>query len=371
MIGPMTPGTGWLPRADERYSTPISMDEFHRLNRKYVDEKIQTAKPSTHWQVMLNELLDDRAKGRVPRVCGMEPSPAPTSQAWAAVCFAVEQSDKVRRCEDYRRSSHNSTIYADDCPHYDDVERYVNTMRHLQHLGHGLPMIWGHDLTGAYRQIPLQPGDSSYTLLILPDGPSLWRHRAAPFGATASVWAFCRFSDSLLSVARRLLVTLAGHFVDDFTGVELPAAALSSCRCFKEFFQKLGLAMKPEKEQPPAWEQKLLGVIIHAEEDYLTVKTCPKRRDKLLQMLDNILTEERLSSDEAQRVAGKLGFFATSLYGGIGHAAIQPFFARAHNLGPQTNEKLTFALRAAIHILKQLLSPGPFHGKLPRLHLRQ
>ena len=57
---------------------------------------------------------------------------------------------------------------------------------------------------GAYRQIPARPGDTAYTMLVLPSGPSLWRHKATPFGAVASVWAFCRFGDSLTALSRRL-----------------------------------------------------------------------------------------------------------------------------------------------------------------------
>ena len=372
MTGTMTPGTGWLQRTDERYAHPISQEEFQRLNRSHVDERIRNSKPSRHWKVMLDELMDDREKGRVEGPLqaptdwafaleapnGMHLSPPPTDRAWAALCFAVEQGDKVRRCEDYRRSSHNSTVQADDCPHYDDVTRYVTVMKHIQALGCGLPQIWGHDLTGAYRQIPLEPSDSAYTVLILPRGPSLWRHRAAPFGATASVWAFCRFSDSMVSLARRYLIALAGHFVDDFTGVELAATAESSCLSFKAFFQRLGLSMKPEKEQPPAETQKVLGVVIQAHEGELIVGTCPKRREKLLTLLEEILESNRLSAEDAQKVAGKMGFLATTLFGGIGMAAIQPFYARAHHLGEQKNDKLTFALRAAIHTMRQLLQCG-------------
>eukprot|EP00435_Cladocopium_sp_Y103_P052359 s456_g16.t1 len=242
-------------------------------------------------------------------------------------------------------------VFADDCPDYHDVGSHLTVMRHLQDLGHGLPELWGHDLAGAYPQIALRPGDSSYTMLIVPEGPTLWRHRAAPFGATASVWAFCRFG-GLLSLARRYLLILAGDFVDDYTGVELSATSTSSCICFKEFFQKLGLAMKPEKEQMPAAKQKLLGVIVHAQDDKLSVETCPKRRDRILKELETIWEAN------AQRIAGKLGFMATTLFGGIGTAAIQPFFARAHNLGEQKNSNLTFAIRAAIKTLRQLLANG-------------
>ena len=220
MTGQLEPGTGWIPRVDGRYASPISMEDFHNLNRNYVTDKLRTAKPSEHWKVMLEELISERDKGRVegplqapsdwgvtlPVTEGGKPDPSPTSKAWAALCFAVVQSDKVRRCEDYRRSCHNSTVTADDCPHYSDIAAYVATIQRLQAMNIGRTLIWGQNLAGAYRQLPVRPGDDAYTILILPQGPTLWRHRATPFGAVASVWAFCRFGDCLTSLASRLLV---------------------------------------------------------------------------------------------------------------------------------------------------------------------
>ena len=369
MTGHLQPGEGWLPRVDGRYSSPTSREEFCALNKAYVTDKLRKAVPSEHWETMLQELQDEVFKGRaegllqappdwgvtLPETEAGEPSRPPTTRAWAAMCFAVVQSDKVRRCEDYRRSFHNSTIQASDTPHYGDVEGYVATIQHLQSGGFTDVQIWGQDLAGAYRQIPVKPSEDPYTILIVPKGPTLWRHRATPFGAVASVWAFCRFGDCLTSLARRLLMVLTGHFVDDWTGIEPTATADSSCWAFKQFFEHLGLSMKPEKEQAPSSCQKVLGVVIRVAQDRVTVEICPQRKRKILQTLAEILANNRLTADESQRLAGKLGFMATSLFGGIGKAAIQPFYARAHGLGDQQNDKVTFAIRAAIHTLQQLL----------------
>ena len=118
------------------------------------------------------------------------------------------------------------------------------------------------------------------------------------------------------------------------------------------------MATKPEKEQPeqlPSPKQKVLGVIVNAQAEALTIEICPKRREKMMCELNRIWETNYLSPDEAQQVAGKLGFMATTLCGGLGMAAIQPFYSRAHGLGEHTNIKLTFGLRAAINTLRQLL----------------
>lgn len=65
-----------------------------------------------------------------------------------------------------------------------------------------------------------------------------------------------------------------------------------------------------------------------------------------------------LTPDEAQRLAGKLAFLSTTFFGGLGRAALQPFYARAHGLGEKNNNKLTFALQAAIHLIRQIIRTG-------------
>ena len=61
MTGRLNPGTGWLPRTYGRYRNPISMQSFHDLNKAYVQEKLVSANPSEHWQVLLEELMSERA----------------------------------------------------------------------------------------------------------------------------------------------------------------------------------------------------------------------------------------------------------------------------------------------------------------------
>ena len=108
MVGRLTPGCGWTFRTDGRYSSPISMEEFHNLNKQYVHDKLRTARPSQHWQAMLDELIEEKKKGRVDGPLqapkdwerelnsaeGMELSPAPTQHAWAG---AKRQGTSMRR----------------------------------------------------------------------------------------------------------------------------------------------------------------------------------------------------------------------------------------------------------------------------------
>ena len=207
MTGPIAPGTGWLPRTDGRYSKPMPWQAFVEANDKYVRDKLRSTAPSPHWKQMLEELLEVREKGRVegplqapsgwnvifPEVQGMQPAQCPTDEAYAAVCFAVVQPGKIRRCEDFRRSMHNATIEASDSPSYTDVEQYIGLVQMLHAMGHDTPVLWLQDLEGAYRQVPVVPGNDSFALLVTPEGPTVWH---PPLGRSAvSQIAWCPWLD--------------------------------------------------------------------------------------------------------------------------------------------------------------------------------
>lgn len=83
------------------------------------------------------------------------------------------------------------------------------------------PVLWGHDLLAAYRQLPLREPGHSVSVLITPSGPMAWRHRSLSFGATGSVWGFNRVADCLVAISRKYLLSFTFHYVDDFGAAEL------------------------------------------------------------------------------------------------------------------------------------------------------
>ena len=99
---------------------------------------------------------------------------------YVAFCFSVKQEDKIRRCEDYRRSFHNSTIEAYDSVPHDDIQKYVELARAYSQQS-SLCKFWAQDLASAYRQFPVKHPEDCYTVLNTPSGPLLFRHRALPF----------------------------------------------------------------------------------------------------------------------------------------------------------------------------------------------
>ena len=369
LTGPQNPGPGWVARQDERYSHPITFQAFRSLNHQYIQQKMARRPIDPHWTTLLEELLKEKAAGRLSgphrtppgwksETVGLEGHPTtdlPTSDVLAAVCFSVVQSDKIRRCEDFRRSFHNSTLSAGDVPTHHTIDSYVHLCRHYGHHDQASE-LWTHDLASAYRQFPVKDRSVAYTILFTPSGPTLWCHGALCFGASASVWAFNRCADMIQFTARKLLLLPVHHFVDDFAAAEPPQLAMTGFNCFRDLFDIIGMQMKPTKACAPKPCQKLLGVNMIIEKEQLTLQVCSDRLSRLLQQIQTILHSNALSPMEAQRLAGKLVFLQTTTFGNVGRALTYPLYARAQGHGQDPDhDRLNTPLRETLHTLQYVL----------------
>ena len=133
------------------------------------------------------------------------------------------------------------------------------------------------------------------------------------------------------------------------------ATAHSSCETFKELFDHLGLHMKPSKEQRPAHQQKMLGVQVSIGHDHVQLSACETRKSKAIGMIQSALSHNSMSAAEAQRCAGKLAFLATTFFGCVGRAALQPLYSRGHGIGKASHDQLTSGLRHSLHLLHHML----------------
>lgn len=288
---------------------------------------------------------------------GGELPPLPEGPCFAACSFAVVQCDKVRRCEDFRRSAHNMTVRAADSPLHHDIEVYLQAIRFAFGMG-CTPLVWGHDLQAAYRQLPVSQPGHCVSLLMTPSGPSIWRHRALPFGAIGSVWGFNRVADGVVALSRKILLNMVHHYVDDFGAIEDRMTASSSFTSFEQGMATLGFRMKQKKAQPPEARQKLLGVYLDIQDDVVMVVPCPERVKKMVATLQRALDTDHLDPDTARRVTGKLNFIASTLFNNLGKALLRPLYGRAHETHTKESNlhHLNSGLRTAIHTLMSLLA---------------
>eukprot|EP00435_Cladocopium_sp_Y103_P022676 s2362_g5.t1 len=298
VLGELNAGAGWLPPADQKYSFPVAETAFKKNKRHYAIAKLQSKRVGLEWATMQAEPQSELQKGRMSGPY-LAPQWWPTEalsiddrplmqlddrDICRSFCFSVKQADKVRRCEDFRRSGHNSTVIAHDA-------------------------------------------------------------------AASSVWNFNRAADAITFLYRRLLATSVGHYVDDFIGIENHEIVHGGFESFAQLSRILGLRIKESKALAPDANQKVLGIDVTINEDGVVLAPHPKRCQKVLQTIAEVLSSNSLFGDEAQRLEGNLIFLTSTLFGQLGR-----LYARAHGHQRQDkSDQLSWPLRSALRTLQGLL----------------
>ena len=93
-------------------------------------------------------------------------------------------------------------------------------------------------------------------------------------------------------------------------------------------------------------------------------------------MLRSILERSRLTEVDAQRLAGKVQFLCSTLFGQLGQAVLHPIYSRAHHVGCQDdghglNDTLKMSLQTLCRLLEEIhprVVPVHPQGEVALLH---
>ena len=145
--------------------------------------------------------------------------------------------------------------------------------------------------------------------------------------------------------------------MDDFVSVEPESIVHSGYEQFTRLARILGLRMKESKALPPDSCQKVLGIQMKLSSEAVTLHPHPNRCHKVIELMETSLRENKLTCDQAQRLAGKLIFMASTMFGQIGKAALRPIYARSHGLSDiDKASQLNGPLRTALPTMISLIS---------------
>jgi hypothetical protein len=404
LLGNISPGVNWPSRSDERYSNPSDIDSFYANNIRYMHKKATShCMHDEHSETILQEILKEVDSGKMSGPYEAPPQwnfvadsipgrPLLQTDTWpisGAAAFPIVQigSDgkhKIRRGEDWRRGHQNKTISASDSPtHFclDDIStagkrcftsEFSNQWAPGQQDGEeaeqqdrGDLLVWGHDHESAYRQLPVKDTNNAYVLHRVGQKKYIFRHAVLLFGAVSSVWGYNRFADSIVAVARCIMLLICGHYVDDFAGIEWATSAMGGFLAFAEMGRIIGTTMKESKAQPPANEHKLLGArigFVGHPTPMVRIRPDADRITKISEEIKTCLDNDHLSPRMASKLCGKINFLSCSLFGRSSNAATKPLYCRANATG---SSRLTESMRCALRFLLALLSdPSPREGHL-------
>ena len=352
LLGPLTPGTGWAPRSDYKYSRPLSPTEFRAANRAHVQEVVSSLKPGEHSATMVEEILEECKLGRVSGPFPASKLLLEDTSSCASRAFPVVQGGKVRRADDWLRSHHNATVWVADSPAYCGVDTLASCLQFAP-VRHRM-LLSAVDHEGAYRGLPVRSPSECGVVLPVQKDRCLFVHNSLPFGSTGSVWSYLRVADVLSFLAVSLLFVPSAHFVDDFHQSESDDVADSGFQSFKLFHSTLGFRMKVAKEKRPARSHTLLGVLWTVVQEGVWASPGPERVQKLVDALSECLHKGSCSGPLAAKLAGKLTFVCAWVFGKAGQVLLKPLYRRQHS-GRTGEAELPPALRVSFRLLVELL----------------
>ena len=354
LLGPLPPGSSWHLRQDNKYSSPWSPAQFQSFNMAHVVRLLASKKEDEHSATMKAELLEEAQKSRFagPFSAQWLESQAKSHRVFAAKAFPVVQGPKVRRADDWLRSGHNATVWAGDTPPYQGTPTIISGIRRVARSSS--PELSAVDHEGAYRNFPVRSPLECATVLPEEGDERIWLHRVLPFGSSGSVWSYIRFADAVCFLSISLLMLAAAHFVDDFYKFESAKTSKPAFASFQKLRRIIGTKMKEAKAKPPDRKQTLLGVEWTISDDELLASPGPSRIEKLVARIKEVLAADALSPQEVAKLAGKLNFTCSWVFGQAGTALLKPLFARQQS-GIHKPTSLSSSLRSALKELQKLL----------------
>jgi hypothetical protein len=220
-------------------------------------------------------------------------------------------------------------------PKWSAESKQISKRRRLEH--------GTNDLRAAYRHVPTSQPQYTVAAVWQPDesneeADGRVSYVLVPghnFGLKAAPVSFNRCPELATAAARRLLWIVNEHFYDDSDTCEPSYAARSGQSLLVELSSKafLGFPFDPKKDVPMDSTNEYLGVesgFDRMHEGVLTMEVSAKRRNKIADLVKEVLASKKLRSGIAASLFGKTRFMLSPCYGSIGKACLQPIMQRSH-----------------------------------------
>ena len=351
---------------------------------------LATVKPGrfdqTLWDESMSDVRKERMRGPFRSLQAVEHSLG-TKDYVISRRFGVEQTDKLRPCDDFTASFVNEGILVERKLKLSNLDNFFALAYAMygdvtpdaaggrRRRASGL-RFWRRDHEGAYRQIPIPVEDQPLTVVVFCDPATgehvYFYHTALPFGATASVYGYNRVARAVVFLARKLLDIPVDSYFDDFWGVDSAEGVWNGFHAFGELNELLGFAIKKKKDVPPTDEGVLLGIAIQIAKLPFVASLMEERRMQLVTSIRWAITANRLTPAEAATLAGRMNFAETGIFGRVGRVPLRAVYARQHaerdaqNLSYRVTRLLGAALQALLALLERPPPRSIPHPASPR-----
>ncbi len=218
------------------------------------------------------------------------------------------------------------------------------------------------DVVGAYKLLPLRAEDLRFACAVWGSAAregwalQLW---SCPFGASGSVYSWERVGHALRAIVAVLLLLPYCRYVDDWFALDrvvepeargrqwhwaTPEGAAEIGRLFLD--ELLGWPLDPAKRSVDAESAVILGVSVSFDElaQALVFAIPDSKAAKWAEAVAECLREGTMSPAQAGKLAGRLSWGASAVYGRGARVYLAPLFWHAHQPGHKLTGRVVRAL---------------------------
>eukprot|EP00435_Cladocopium_sp_Y103_P008552 s4807_g2.t1 len=184
------------------------------------------------------------------------------------------------------------------------------------------------DLPDAYRGLPVCPAHQRFSVVAIYLPSQGWRFTllwGLAFGLESAVVAFNRFPQLGIAIARRCTLGLTAAFFDDELAVEAVTDHDVSQLGLRLVFKLMGAPPQPEKGFKPTANRHYLGSSLHCGDvptlGFVRVQPKASTTAKVLAKLDEVLSTNLLSRDDAGKLRGDVMWLFSMCAGHLGKLA--------------------------------------------------
>ena len=324
-------------------SSPLIDEEAAAALRAQTESEVAAGK--ARW-VPLSAALDDVVCS--PRF-GVD-------EGWKVKRGAVVRA--VRAIDDFHASGINEATQVSERICYDDLDTLVAVGQLVRQNSPGPLRLRKDDVVGAYKTLPIRTVHLPYAVAVTEDaactGVALQLF-SCPFGALSSVHSWHRVGFAIQHVLAHLFRIFYPRFVDDFFSIDRETPDDTSLTgpsgtavLAREVVQGLlGWQLDEAKSVTAASDATVLGIHVALDEvgeKFVFTVPTPKCSQWVAE-IEAILTAGVLTPAAAQKLAGKLSWGATMVFGKSARVYLAALFHHSARRSSRLSSRLRRALQ--------------------------
>ncbi|MCP4517765.1 MAG: hypothetical protein GY824_21375, partial [Delftia sp.] len=228
------------------------------------------------------------------------------------------------------------------------------------------------DFKGAFKSLPLRAEHLPFAVIS-------WRTAAeqakglqlicCPFGSSASVHSWHRLGSFFQAMLARDLFVAYPRFVDDLFSADscLDAASaltgpVGTAHCAEQLLGLTGWVLEPSKRVRGATSTTILGVDVSARSGEIIFQIGPAKQQKWLDTIQEALQSDALRPAEAKRLAGRLNWAGSAVFGKGARAYLAALHWQANRRTARLTARVQTALTEVVDVDDVAAAPLPGGG---------